>query len=424
MPKPVTCPTDLAGFQKLADEISRYPSITQASQGMGVARSTLREWVNRGTACGLSYNVIPKLERNGVNPSDVKAAKLQQEVKATKGRTKELEEKVAEQAKQLESAEKHLAALRILEEHADTVAVPKWVRKNHGSSVTGVPQLFLSDLHWGEVVDPSQVNGVNSYNLEIAERRMKKCIDTTISLLKDKIHGEYPGIICALGGDMFDGFSLPHLELLTNSDADILETFLRLQTALASAITALADEFGNVFVPAVVGNHGRLHMKPQAKGAVKNNLDWLLAKQLEIQLAHDKRVQFHIPNSLDCFYQVYGRTTCLTHGDQFKGGSGIAGLWSAILLGQARKLKRQQAIGRPFDVLQMGHWHNLTMGKGVIVNGAMVGYDEYAYKSNFSYEPPAQALFINHPTYDMTHWLPVYLEPKAQVGADWITWAK
>jgi hypothetical protein len=204
---------------------------------------------------------------------------------------------------------------------------------------------------------------------------------------------------------------------VTRTDGDVERTFTAVQMPLGTIITRRNGKVS------FTGNC-RLFQKPQAKGAVKNNLDWLLAKQLEIQLADDKRIQFHIPNSLDCFYQVYGKTFCLTHGDQFKGGSGIAGLWSAILLGHARKLKRQQALGRPFDWLILGHWHQLTLGKGIIVNGSTVGYDEYAYKNNFSYEVPSQALFINHPTHDLTHWLPVYLEAKQKQADEWIAWSK
>jgi len=410
MPK-LLKPVTRTDYEQLAAEISKYGSVRLCAEANGMARSTVQEWVLRGQAAG--YNMPSRRLTHATTGT-----------KVPQDTVRELQGLLKAKAAALESAEKKLGTLKMLEEHADKVETPSWVRTKHDGKVTGVPQLLLSDLHWGEVVDPSQVGGVNMYNLDIAEARLRKCVETTISLLKDKIHGQYPGIVVALGGDMFDGFSLGHLELLIKSDADILESFLRLQAALTWAIKTLADEFGHVFVPSVVGNHPRLALKPQAKGAVKNNLDWLLAKQLEIHFKDDPRVQFHIPNSLDCFYQVYGKTYCLTHGDQFKGGSGIAGIWSALMLGMARKLKRQQAVGRPFDYLCMGHWHQLTLSKGLIVNGSTVGYDEYAYKSNFSYEAPAQALWINHPTYDLTHWLPVYLEESKKKSDDWIKWAK
>ena len=45
--------------------------------------------------------------------------------------------------------------------------VPDWlVKPSKASKSPGVPTLFLTDLHYGEVVDPAQVGRVNSYNVE------------------------------------------------------------------------------------------------------------------------------------------------------------------------------------------------------------------------------------------------------------------
>ena len=37
----------------------------------------------------------------------------------------------------------------------------------------GIPTLFASDWDWGETVNPSEIQGVNSYNLQIAKDRCK-----------------------------------------------------------------------------------------------------------------------------------------------------------------------------------------------------------------------------------------------------------
>lgn len=392
-------------MSEILNTYRRLQSIRATAATLGVSRERVRKEIGLGNA---EASVAENRQILSLKQSNT-ALKDQLEV-------------VENQLKKLET---HFKATRLLESCADQIVVPDWaVKTGHTDRVLGVPTVLLSDLHWGEVVTASEVNGVNEYNLEIAERRLRRCTSTVINLLKTKLSGEYPGIILAMAGDMFDGFALPHMELLINSDDHILSTFLRLQECLIWVIRTLADAFGKVFIPVVVGNHGRLHMKPQAKGAVQNNLDWLLAKQLELYFKSDKRVVFHIPDSLDCFYSIYGKTTCLTHGDQFKGGSGIAGIWSAILLGEARKRKRQQAVGRAFDNLVLGHWHQATLGKGTIVNGSMVGYDEFAYRNNFGFELPTQAMWITHPVYDITHWLPIYLEDKQQASNDWVTWAK
>ena len=83
---------------------------------------------------------------------------------------------------------------------------PCWLSEASSGRMAGVPTLFLSDLHWGEVVNPEEIGSVNEYNLEIAHQRLERCIDTATSLLKDYFRdAKYPGIVLALGGDMLSG---------------------------------------------------------------------------------------------------------------------------------------------------------------------------------------------------------------------------
>src|SRR5882757_6503279 len=50
---------------------------------------------------------------------------------------------------------------------------PKWLWTKRPHGAPGVPMLFLSDWHWGEVVDPIQVGGVNKFNRSIAKLRVQ-----------------------------------------------------------------------------------------------------------------------------------------------------------------------------------------------------------------------------------------------------------
>ena len=48
---------------------------------------------------------------------------------------------------------------------------PQWITpKRVGSAIQGIPTLFLSDWHWGEVVNSGEISGLNSFNLEIAKQ--------------------------------------------------------------------------------------------------------------------------------------------------------------------------------------------------------------------------------------------------------------
>src|SRR5207253_7448208 len=107
------------------------------------------------------------------------------------------------------------------------------------------------------------------------------------------------------------------------------------------------------------GNHGRnpLNKRSPAKGRARDNFDTLMGWLLARDFAGDARVEFNVSESADTARQVYGTTFLLTHGDQARGGSGIAGALSPLMLLSHRKGKRQSAVGQPYDVMVCGHWH-------------------------------------------------------------------
>src|SRR3990167_3931608 len=120
--------------------------------------------------------------------------------------------------------------------------------------------------------------------------------------------------------------------------------------------------------------------------------------------------RYRMPISMVCPFEIFHTKFLLTHGDQFRGGSGIAGAIHPWLLGNARKLKTYTGMRQSYDWLVQGHWHQLTLGvSGIITNGALKGLDEYAYVSNFPYEPPLQALWLVQPNVGITGRWPIHV---------------
>jgi hypothetical protein len=311
----------------------------------------------------------------------------------------------------------------ILKMSKEVVNPPNWlVRPAKGKRSAGVPTLFASDWHWGEVVDPNQINGVNEYNVAIAQDRAKVMIEKTIDLLKNHVAlSDYPGIVFVLGGDMVSGDI--HEELMATNSMEIMPTVIDLFGVLTWCIKTLADEFGNVFIPCVSGNHGRNTHKIRAKGRNFTSFDWLLYQFLSKRFENDTRIQFHIPDGSDAYYSIYGHKYLLTHGDQFRGGDGVIGALGPIIRGDHRKRSRNAQIDMEYDTMILGHWHQLIQLERLIVNGSLKGYDEYAYANNFGFEPPRQALWITHPEHGLTFSMPVYVEKKQkQLNKEWITW--
>ena len=320
----------------------------------------------------------------------------------------------------LESTIKDLLGTTVL--RLDRISPPAWVANEpKKSDAPGVPTLFLSDFHWGEVVQSGQVGGVNRYSLDIARKRLRHTVNTAANLLRildPKM--QYPGIVVPLGGDMVSGNI--HEELQATNEVNIMPAVLDLFESLAGAIGLLAGVFGKVFLPCVSGNHGRDTRKTWAKDRNHTSFDWVLYQFLARHFAADKRVTFHIPEGSDALYRIYGTRYLLTHGDQFKSGDSIIGPIGPLMRGNQKKTARNQAVGQEYDVMLAGHWHQYIHLSRMIVNGSLKGYDEYAAANNFGFEPPTQALWITHPRFGITYRMPVYCEtPDKRANAEWIS---
>ena len=302
---------------------------------------------------------------------------------------------------------------------------PDWlIETAKAKKAPGVPVLFATDWHWDETVEPGQIGGVNRYSREIAHARAKAFIANAIDVLtQHMVCPEYPGIVLAIGGDMISGEI--HEELTATNEAPVLASVLDLFPVLAWAITQLADRFGNVFVPAVAGNHGRITQKIRTKGRAFTSLDWLLYQFLAKRFDGDKRVAFQIPDGPDALFSVYGHRFLLTHGDTLgKGGDGIIGALGPILRGDTKKRSRNAQIDQGYDTLAIGHFHTLIQMQRVIVGGSLKGYDEFASSLSLPFEPPRQALWIVHPDHGITFSVPVIVEKsrKARPSTSWVSW--
>jgi hypothetical protein len=125
---------------------------------------------------------------------------------------------------------------------------------------------------------------------------------------------------------------------------------------------------------------------------------------------NDDRIRFNIPLNSDARWNVYDTRYQMTHGDQFRGGSGIGGVSVPIRRGDSRKRNREQATNTPYDILIMGHFHTLMDMGDIIVNGSLKGLDEYAMAGNFGFERPQQAFWLTEPKHGKTMFSPIHVD--------------
>ncbi len=393
-------------MQETVDAIQTHGDQPKAAAALGLPVSTLKHRLQRAVAAGV--------QPNGVSPDDPKLLKR---------RIQQLTVDLREAEKQSADVNTIKEALGTIRLKLDEQTAPIWTQKLRAPSSPGVPTLFLSDVHHGEIVHPSQINGVNKFNATICRRRLRYTMDTAIHLLRilDK-DLDYPGIVVPLGGDMISGNI--HDELVATNELNSIPAMLDLHGELVALLSLAADAFGHVFVPCVSGNHGRDTRKIWAKDRHHTSFDWLLYQFLAKTFAErgDKRVTFYVPDGPDAHYRIYNYRYVLTHGDQFRGGDGIIGPIGPLVRGDQKKRSRNSQIAQDYDTMICGHWHQYIHLRRLIVNGSVKGYDEYAFAGNFPFEEPTQALWMTHPRFGITFRMPVFCEqPTKQRVASWVS---
>ena len=388
-------------FKEVYNDPNHYPTTMHVALALGANERTVRDWVVRAKAEGLDI-----IDRSTIDPTH-DSLKYGHKIAELNAKINNLQSQLKESYVETSSSNKIFEMFYDAKDFKANTK-PDWLTymKGKRSGLTGIPTLFLSDIHFDEVVNPAEVEYLNQYNREIAELRIKHTFNTSLDLLTKKMHlPKYEGAVVMLGGDMLSGNI--HEELAETNEHHILKSLYDLSELLIQGIGQFADEFGKVYVPCVVGNHGRLHKKPRAKGRIMDNFEYLIYHLIAKHFRSDDRITLEIPESTDAQFNIYSKRILLTHGDQFKGGSGISGIFPPLMIGRARKLQRQSAVNKGFDLMAMGHFHQYIHTENLLINSSIKGLDEYAYISNFGYERPQQALFMVHPDHGITFRMPV-----------------
>lgn len=229
---------------------------------------------------------------------------------------------------------------------------------------------LLSDIHYGLQVD----NNVNMYSTTIASSRLNFWSTKVIEYCQ-LYHMQTLNIV--LCGDLISG--LIKLSARVAQEEDVAEQIMTISEILSQEITKINSEISFVNIYGVVGNHSRMNASKE-DNIDSENFERLIFRYIELRTGlkvidsgHSDYLEFNV-----------GGSSCIaTHGHNDKFGN-VVNDFSKVL-------------GYIPDYIYMGHTHYLQVEENgqttVIVNGSVVGADDYAVKIR-KYTKPSQVLHI------------------------------
>lgn len=264
--------------------------------------------------------------------------------------------------------------------------------------------LLLGDLHIGEYVDARQTGGIAVYNLDVAKRRLDYTVDTAIEILKKHLSGgyRYQKLYVFLLGDLISGEI--HTELEISNEVGVTQQKLIALDYLEYNIAKLCQEFPEVHITSVVGNHGRKKKEYYFKEKAIENNDYLISKMLQKIFKQQKNLSWNIPESYWAIQQVHNRRFMIMHGDGVKSWGGMPFYGLNREYGKWRPLAENTMGG--FHDMIIGHFHTpnwFTIQQDrLIINGCLKGGDEYSIGALSAASDPIQMLMSVHPKHGIT----------------------
>lgn len=249
---------------------------------------------------------------------------------------------------------------------------------------------LFSDAHIEETVRPENVNFLNEYNIEIAEKRIENYFRHLAACLEQDDVDE---LIFASLGDTISGYI--HQELEQTNQMSPLEATLKAQSLIYSGLKYLCEnehlkKLKKIRFIGIVGNHSRTTKKIQHNNGYRMSYEWMMYQNIKKQCElTNLPVEFYIPESeLAIVNTADNKVFVFAHGFQIKsGGTGtVCGIYPAL---NRLCLKYSKVFHQ--DMLFIGHFHSSVNTPDAIVNGSVIGYNSFALTNGFTLERPQQA---------------------------------
>lgn len=260
----------------------------------------------------------------------------------------------------------------------------------HDSEATAF--MIGSDWHIEERIDPSTINNMNEYNLDIAKDSVKNFFERGLRLVN--ISGKdvaINNIVLAMLGDIIHGYI--HDEFIEdNYLSPIQSTMLGIDLIGSGIEFLLKNSKCDLIVPCKVGNHGRVGQDKKIATEYKNSFEYMMYHAIAKEFKNESRVRFIIENGYFTYLNVYDSNMRFHHGHNIKYNGGIGGITVPV-----NKAIAQWDKERTVDLDVFGHYHQLKLDTGsdkFVSNGSICGYNAYSVFIKAGYEEPKQAFFL------------------------------
>ena len=277
------------------------------------------------------------------------------------------------------------------------VAVSKFSPDKKPPSGRRAVILHISDIQYGEVIDYEAMDGLNSYNIEIANLRIQRYFQKAHRFLTELWQGKKAEeVVLLLNGDMISGAL--HHELDRTDAVRPMAAAKLVAEQLVAGINLIADEGFRVRIMSTPGNHGRTTIKPESKGHALQNYDTLVGWFVEAAFSNNPLVTVHYSESVDARFFVFSFPMLATHGDRIgsRGGAGFLGATATILRGHHKLMADYAARGKPVYKVFTGHFHTPAVTIHGYANNTMAGPSEYSRDGRMSITPPSQDYLVVH----------------------------
>ena len=266
--------------------------------------------------------------------------------------------------------------------------------------------LQLSDWHWEEKVTAVQVNGLNQFNLEIANRRVDQYCNSSLEII-NTIKNPYNvrKLVIAIQGDFISGNI--HEELMENNMLEPSFAIIEAQKKIIAMIEFYLNntDFEKIIIVPSSGNHGRMSKKQKISTELGNSLEHFMYYVIEQYFKDNERLTFIDQKAYHTYVDILGTVVRFHHGHFMRFWGAVGGITISVNKSTSMWNKSIKA-----DLDVFGHFHQTTRMKNFICNGSLIGYNPFAVSIKAEYEPPSQNLFVIDSRRGQTLFTPIVLD--------------